>query len=90
MAAREHCLGDLGMPIGAFELKDGIAVPVDPEPAQPREDRVDRGLSRARPVGILDPQQEFAAMMTRKQPVKQRGARAAQVEDSRSAKARTG
>ena len=48
----------------------------------PVEDRVDRRLGRARLVGILDPQQEFAAMMAGEQPVEQRGARAADMEEA--------
>lgn len=69
-----------GMAIGARELEDGIAVPVDAQPLQSGEDRVDRRLRRAGTIGILDPQQERAAMVTRVQPIEQRGARAAEVQ----------
>ena len=74
------CVRDLGVAIGARELEDGVAVPIEPEPAHPVEDRVDRRLGRARAVGILDPQQELAAVMAREQPVEQRGARAADMQ----------
>ena len=60
-----------------------------PEPVEPVEDRVDRRLGRAGLVGVLDPQQIFAAVVAGEQPVEQRGAGAADVEDSRSARGRS-
>src|SRR3546814_1152250 len=78
------CSSDLlGMAPGARELVDRVAIPVEPEPAQPVEDRVDRGLGGAGAVGILDAQQELAAVVAREQPVEQRGARAADMEETR-------
>ena len=71
---------DLGMAIGARELEDGVAVPVDAQPLQAGEDRLDRRLRRAGTIGILDPQQERAAVVTGVQPIEQRGARAAEVQ----------
>src|SRR3546814_19903482 len=68
---------------GARELVDRVAIPVEPEPAHPVEDRVDRGLGGAGAVGILDAQQELAAVVAREQPVEQRGARAADMEETR-------
>ena len=63
MAARQHRLRNLGMTVSARELIDLVAIPIEAEPAHPIKDRVDRGLGRARTVGVLDPEQEFAAMM---------------------------
>jgi competence protein ComEC len=68
------------MAAGALELEDGVAVPIEAEPAHPVEDRVDRRLGRARAIGILDAQQELAAVMAREQPVEQRRARAADMQ----------
>ena len=48
----------------------------------PVEDRVDRRLGRARLVGVLDPQQELAAMVAGEQPVEQGGAGAADMEEA--------
>ena len=70
------------MAVGAGELEHGVAVPVEPEPAHAVEDRVDRRLGRAGAIGILDAQQELAAVMAREQPVEQRGARAADMEEA--------
>jgi hypothetical protein len=80
MAVRHHLVRDLGMAIGAGELEHGIAIPVDAQPFQAREDRVDRRLRRARAVGILDTEQEFAAVMAGIQPVEQRRPCAAEVQ----------
>ena len=75
-------MGDLGMARGKFGLEMGLAVPVEAEPAHPVEDRVDRRLGRARLVGILDAQQELAAMVARVEPVEQGRARAADMEEA--------
>jgi hypothetical protein len=53
---------DLGMARGAGELIDFLAVPIEPEPAHPVQDRIDRRLGRARAIGIFDAQQELAAV----------------------------
>ena len=70
------------MALGARELADRLAVPVEAEPRQPVEDRVDRGLGRALAVGVLDAQQELAAGVAGVEPVEQRGARAADVQEA--------
>jgi hypothetical protein len=56
----------------------------------PVEDRLDRRLGRAGLVGILDPQQELAAVVAGEQPVEQRGARAADMQVARSARGEAG
>ena len=71
---------DFGVAGGALELEYRVAVPVEPEPLHARQDRVDRGLGGAGAVGILDPQQELAAVVAGVEQVEQRGARAAEVE----------
>jgi hypothetical protein len=62
VAIGEELVRDLGMARGAGELIDRVAVPVEPEPAHPVEDRVDRRLGGTRAIGILDAQQELAAV----------------------------
>ena len=55
-AARgEHLLDDLAVAVGARELADRLAVPSQPEPGEPVEDRLDRRFGRAFAVGVLDP-----------------------------------
>ena len=54
-------LGDFAMAPGALELADRLAVPIEAEPFEPVDDRLDRRLRRALAVGVLDAQQELAA-----------------------------
>src|SRR5205807_10074986 len=61
-------------------LVDRLSVPCETEPSQAVENGVDRRLGRALAIGVFDPQQHAAAVRARKQPVEQRGARAADVE----------
>jgi hypothetical protein len=44
------------------------------------EDRVDRFLRRADPVGVFNPEQELPAMVTGEQPIEQRRARSTVVQ----------
>ena len=81
-AAAEQLVGDLGVPRPELRLVIFVAVPIEAEPAQPVEDRVDRRLGRARLVGVLDPQQVLAAVVAGEQPVEQRGARAADMQEA--------
>ena len=53
------------------ELEHRRLVGVEPEPAQTVEDRVDRPLGGALPVGVLDAQQVAAAVVPGEQPVEQ-------------------
>ncbi len=71
---------DLRMAFLELRLEIGFAVPADPEPVQPVEDRVNRFLGRPDLVGVLDPEEIFAAVVPCKQPVEQRGAGTANVE----------
>ena len=73
---------DLAVARGAGELRDRLAVPVEAEPGQPVEDRRDRGLGRALAVGILDAQQHLAAASARIEPIEQRRACAADVQEA--------
>ncbi len=81
-AAGEHLIDHLAMALGARELADRLAVPVEPEPFEPVEDRRDRGLRRALAVRVLDAQQERSAEAFGVEPVEQRRARAADMQES--------
>ena len=81
-AALEQPVGDLGVARPELRLVIFVPVPIEAEPAHPVEDRVDRLLGRARLVGVLDPQQELAAVVAGEQPVEQRRARAADVQEA--------
>src|SRR5579885_2953802 len=58
----------------------GAFIPIQPQPFQPLIDGGHRFLRVALAVGILDAQHEFSAVMPCKQPVKQGGARAADMQ----------
>jgi hypothetical protein len=53
------------------------------KPGEAIEDRVDCRLRGALPVGILDPQQHFAAAPAGIQPIEQCSARAPDVQEAR-------
>ena len=56
-------MGDFAMALSAQKLADRLAVPVEPEPLESVENRIDCRLRRAFAVGVLDAQQEPAAEM---------------------------
>ena len=70
------------MALGALELADRLAVPIEPEPFEPVENRLDRRLRRPFAVGVLDAQQELAAEALGVEPVEQRRARAADMQEA--------
>jgi hypothetical protein len=81
-AGRQHGLGHLAVAGCAFELRDGLTVPVQFEPFQPRLKRRDSFRMIALPVGIFDPQKEPATPAFGIQPVEQRRPCAADMEIS--------
>ena len=70
------------MALGARELADRLAVPVEPEPFEPVENGRDRSLGRALAIGVLDAQQERSAETFGVEPVEQRRTRAADMQES--------
>src|SRR5271154_2688708 len=70
------------MALGALELADRVAVPVEAEPFEPVENRIDRRLRRPFAVGVLDAQQELAAEALGVEPVEQRRACAADMQEA--------
>ena len=81
-AGGEQLLGDLAMALGALKLADRLAVPIEPEPFEPVENRVHRCLRRALAVGVLDAQQERAAEALGVEPVEQSRARASDMQEA--------
>jgi hypothetical protein len=73
----------------AVELELERAVPVEPEPAERALDLLDGLLDLAARVRILDAQAELAARVTREEPVEERRADAADVEQPRRAGRKT-
>ena len=67
------------MALGADELKEWFAVPVQPQPFEATEDGRYRFGRGPLAVGVLDPEQKTAASVARVKPVKERRARAADV-----------
>ena len=55
-------------------------VPAKIEPLEPLEDGIERGLSVALDVGVVDAQHQGAAVVARVQPVKDEGACTADVQ----------
>ena len=70
------------MAFGALELADRLAVPIEAQPFEPVENRVHRLLRRTFAVGVLDAQQEFAVAVLGEEPVEQRRARAADMQEA--------
>src|SRR5260221_9317739 len=71
------------MALGARELVDGLAVPIQAEPGESIEDGLDRSLRGALAVGVLDPQQHLPAAPAGIEPVEQRGARPPDMQKAR-------
>ena len=67
----------LGLPVAG---RRRALVPIELEPPERVDDEADVLVGRARPVGVLDPEDEDAAVTARVEPVEQRRARAADVQ----------
>ena len=74
-------LGELARLVGGVELEAHLAVPVDPEPDQRLLDLVDRLGDLAARVGVLDPQQDLAAVLAGVEPVEEEGPNASDMEE---------
>src|ERR1044071_9920794 len=66
----------------ARELEHRLAVPIELEKGEAVENRLDGFGRGARAVGVLDAQPEGAADMASVEPVEQRGARIADMEEA--------
>ena len=64
------------------ELELHVAVPVEPEPPQRALDLLDGLRHLAARVGVLDPEQELALLVSRKEPVEERSANTSDVEEA--------
>ena len=80
LPALDELVEDLLVAVGARDLRDRVAVPVEPEPAQRLVDVLDVLGRVALGVGVLDAQEHLAAVVAGLEPVEQRGAGAADVQ----------
>src|SRR5262249_17562148 len=80
LALAKQLLGSLAVTRSTRELIDRLTVPIELEPAQTVENRQDYAFRRARPVGVLDAQQHFAALGFGIEPIEQGRARAADMQ----------
>src|SRR5439155_7634835 len=78
----QEAQGEGTMRLDVARLEKGALVPVDPQPAQPLEDRPDALLGRSLLIGVLDPQDEGAAVAPGEQPVEQGGPRPPDVQEA--------
>ena len=72
----------LGVALGVARLVDHVTVPVEAKPFETVDDRRDCLGRRPPPIGVLQTQQEPAAVMAGKEPVEQRGAGATDMEEA--------
>ena len=73
-----------------IELEGDLPVPVEPEPGERLLDLLGRLGDLAPGVGVLDAQVELAALVPGEEPVEERGANAADVEEAGRATERSG
>ena len=76
----EQCFGARAVEVQPGALVDGSLVPVEMEPGEGVEDRLDRFGGRALRIGVLDAKDEASAVVSREEVVEERRAGAADVE----------
>jgi len=81
MPAGQQLRGDLPVALGACKLGNGLAVPGQPKPFEPVDDRRHRGVGRTLAIRILDPQQHLAAAPACIEPIEQRCAGSADMQE---------
>ena len=68
--------------VSTVELERDLSVPVETEPAKRLLDLLGRLVHLACGVGVLDPQPELPTLVTSEEPVEQRGANIADVQET--------
>src|SRR4029079_17233763 len=81
LAVGDEPVGDAPAVVHPVELERVRPVPVEAEPAEGRLDLVDRLRDLPRGVGVLDPEPELPALVARVEPVEERRADVADVEE---------
>src|SRR5205814_8434612 len=89
LALLDEALGGHAAPLHRVELEGDGSVPVDPQPQQRALDLLDGVLDLAARVGVLDPQEDLAAAPAREQPVEEKRAHAADVQEARRGRRHT-
>lgn len=82
MPGREQAMRVALMALEVRSLVDDLLVPIEAEPREALEDCPGAFLGAAGPVGVLDAQEELAAVLSRVEPVEERRAGAADVQES--------
>ncbi len=82
LALGDQPLAEYARIVHPVELEADRTVPVDAEPAQRLLDLLDRLLDLAARVRVLDPQQAFAPLLAREEPVEEEGPHASDVQES--------
>ncbi len=82
LAGGNHLLRYLAVAVGAGELVDHFTVPGEAQPCQAVEDGGDRRVGGALAVGVLDPEQHLAAGVAAIEPVEERRARPADMQEA--------
>src|SRR5690606_24925616 len=83
-------LGPLALVIRLMRTADlRPLVPVDPQPAKPPEDRLQRFGDIPLSIGVIDAQHKTAAALPRQQPVEKRGANPADMQVAGRARGKT-
>ena len=88
--ALEHVVEDYLVTVEPLHLIVGSLVVVEAQPRHGIENRLDRLLGGALDVGVLDAQDELSAVMARERPREERGAGAAQVQETGGARREAG
>ncbi len=83
LALGEEAVGDFLVALHAGALEHQLFVPVETQPGEPIEDHLRMLVGRASLIGVLDAQQELAALVAGVQPVEEGGAGASDVEVAR-------
>jgi hypothetical protein len=82
--------GDFSMAIGAAELADRLAIPIEAQPLEAIDQRNNGGFGGAFAVGVLDTEQHLAALVLGIGPTEQRRAGASNVEIASRGRGETG
>src|SRR5204862_7333646 len=80
--ALQHVRQDLAIAVHPLHLVDRGSVVVEPQPRHRIQDRLHRLQGRASDVGVLDAQQEDAAVLARERPWEQRRADVAEMDEA--------
>ena len=82
MAGGEELVDYFDMAVHLGKLKNRLSVPIKPAPLHALKNRLNSGVGRTLTIGILYPKRESTSVVACIQPVEQRRANAANVEEA--------